>query len=74
LDSATKVQALVRDGYKPDQDAYEVTDALDNQSVAAATQDKAASAQHKSVLAAKEAVTPIKRDPAPDQVDKVEER
>jgi hypothetical protein len=36
--------------------------------MAADTQNKAAGAQHKAVLAAKEAVQPIQRTPAPDQV------
>jgi hypothetical protein len=38
------------------------------QNMAADTQNKAAGAQHKAVLAAKEAVQPIQRNPAPDQV------
>lgn len=70
LDPATKVQALVRDGYQPDQAAYETQTVVDQQNVSADTQDKAASATHKSVLAAKEAVAPIERK---SQVDEVKE-
>jgi hypothetical protein len=69
LDSATKVQALQRDGYQPDKEAYDTDTVLDQQNVAATTQDKAASATHKSVLAAKEAVAPVKKS----QVDEVKE-
>jgi hypothetical protein len=68
LDPATKVQALKRDGYNPDESAYEAATVVDQQNVAADTQDKAASAQHKSVLAAKEAVTPIERKSQVDEV------
>jgi hypothetical protein len=51
----------------------EASNLLEEQNTAADTQDKAAGAQHKAVLAAKEAVTPIKKDPPMDQVDKVKE-
>jgi hypothetical protein len=68
LDPATKVQALIRDGYQPDADAYTVQNVVDQQNVSADTQDKAASAQHKSVLAAKEAVAPIERKSQIDEV------
>jgi hypothetical protein len=68
LDPATKVQALVRDGYKPDEDAYQTQTVVDQQNVAADTQDKAASATHKSVLAAKEAVAPVERKSQIDEV------
>jgi hypothetical protein len=67
LDSATKTQALVRDGYQPDSQEFETNAVQGQQSTAAETQDKAAGAQHKAVLAAREAVSPIKKD-SPDQV------
>ncbi len=70
LDPATKVQALKRDGYQPDESSYEVDAAQSQQSNAAETQDKAASATHKSVLAAKEAVSTAPKS----SIDEVKEQ
>lgn len=69
LDPATKVQALKRDGYQPDEEAYAATNVIDQQNIAADTQDKAASATHKSVLAAKESVAPVRKS----RIDEVSE-
>lgn len=71
LDPATKVQALVRDGYQPDQNYYEAGAVQEQQGNAAETQKTAADAQHKSVLAAREETAPVHAPPAPKAPDQV---
>jgi hypothetical protein len=73
-DPVAIAQLLAIAGAQTTPENIEAADVPEDQNQAADTADKSASAIHKSVLAAKEQVTPIKRDPPPDQVDKVEDK